>query len=93
MELLKFQMNKRPSSPLFLSYIEEMKVDSGFGKALSERVISYMHLANDYIKFRGVLLDVLPEYKREVNMLSQLLLIGIVEDLQCREKKQQAHFL
>lgn len=92
MDLLQLQMNKRPSSPLYLSYIVEMKVDSGFRKALSERVISYMHFANEYMKFRGVLLDLLPEYKREVNMLSQLLSIGIVEDLR-REKAVDAFFV
>ena len=90
-DLLQLQMDKKPSSPLFLSYIEEIKVDSGFKKAFSERVGRYMHLANEYTKFRGILLDLLPEYKREVNMLSQLLTIGIVEDLQ--QKKEADSFL
>jgi hypothetical protein len=86
MDLLQLQMGKKPNSPLFLSYAEATKAESGFRKAFSERIFQYLYLANESWKFRGVLLDLLPEYKREVNMLIQLLSIGIVDDLQ-REKK------
>lgn len=86
MDLLQLQMGKRPNSSLYLSYIEDVKVDSSFCKDFKLRVTRYLYIANEYKKFRGVLLDLLPEYKREVNMLSQLLSIGIVDDLQ-REKK------
>lgn len=92
MDLLQLQMGKRPNSSLYLSYIEDVNVDSSFCKDFKLRVTRYLYIANEYTKFRGVLLDLLPEYKREVNMLSQLLSIGIVDDLQ-REKKADSFLI
>lgn len=92
MDLLQLQMGKRPSSSLYLSYIEDVKVDSGFSKDFKSRTTKYLYLAGEHTKFRGVLLDLLPEYKREVNMLSQLLSIGIVDDLQ-RERKADSFLI
>lgn len=92
MDLLQLQMGKRPNSSLYLSYIEDVKVDSSFCKDFKLRITRYLYLANEYTKFRGVLLDLLPEYKREINMLSQLLSIGIVDDLQ-REKKADSFLI
>ena len=95
MDILQLQMGKKPNSPLCMSFpaevINNSSIDSSFGKALSERTNRYMHLANEYSKFRGILLDLLPEYKREVNVLSQLLSVGIVEDL--KKERQVNQFL
>ena len=69
-DLLQLQMDKKPSSPLFLSYIEEIKVDSGFKKEGPYTVNKDMFLAN-YLN-QGVYTDVCADVTIEnlINILN-----------------------